>query len=72
MMFKGGKNIHRLVDLGGRELAVYGLHGITRALHGDEGLLVDICRLDRVHLLFDGPDVVQRLLEVVFVDLLAS
>jgi hypothetical protein len=65
------ENIHRLVDLSGRELAMYGLHGVARPLHRHEGLLVDICRLDRVHLLLDGPDVVQRLLEVVFVDLLA-
>ena len=49
-----------------------GLHGRTRPLHGQEGLLVDVRRLDRVHLLLDGPDVVEGLLEVVLVDLLAS
>lgn len=48
------------------------LHGLARPLHCQERLLVDVCRLDRVHLLLDGADVVQRLLEVVFVDLLAS
>lgn len=47
------------------------LHGLACPLHRQEGLLVDIRRLDRVHLLLDGPDVVQRLLEVMLVDLLA-
>jgi hypothetical protein len=51
---------------------VYGLHGLACPLHRLEGLLVDVGRLDGVHLLLNCRDVVQRLLEVVLVDLLAS
>lgn len=63
--------VHRLVDLGGRELAVHYLHGVARALHRQKGLLVDVGGLNGVHLLFDRSDVVQCLLEVVLLDLLA-
>jgi hypothetical protein len=64
-------NIHGLVDLLGPELAVDVLHSHACPLHGEEGLLVDIGRLDGVYLLFDGPDVAHCLLEVVLADLLA-
>jgi uncharacterized protein YbaR (Trm112 family) len=51
---------------------MYLLHGLACPLHRHEGLLVDIRRLNGVHLLLDRRNVVQRLLEVVLVDLLAS
>ena len=50
---------------------MYLLHGLAGPLHRHERLLVDVRRLDRVHLLLDGADVAQRLLEVVLVELLA-
>ena len=50
---------------------MYYLHGLIRPLHRHKGLLVDVCRLDRVYLLLEGRDVVQCLLEVVLVGLFA-
>ena len=47
-------------------------HGLARCLHGDQGLLVDVGRLDRIYLLLEGGDLTKRGLEGAFGDLLAS
>jgi hypothetical protein len=65
------KHVHGLVDFLRPKLAVDVLHGHACPFHSQEGLLVDIGRLDGVYLLFDGPDVAHCLLEVVLADLLA-
>lgn len=45
------ENVHSLVDLVDREVAMNLRHGSARLLHRVQSLLVDICRFDRVDLL---------------------
>lgn len=67
-----GVHIHCLVHLVGRKLAVDLLHSLARLLHGCQRLAVDVCRLDRVDLLFQRSYLRNRLLHRVFMGLLAS
>jgi hypothetical protein len=51
---------------------VHALHGIAGIVHGIQRFLVDVGRLDRVHLLLELDDLVLRLFEVFLVKLLPS
>ena len=61
---------HRFVDLLRRQLAVDLLHGLSCALHGGQGLAVDVGRLDGIYLLLERADLRVGLLQAMFVDLL--
>lgn len=69
---KSWSDIHGLVHLVWRQLAVDLLHGLARTLHGGQRLHVDVCRLYRVDLLLERGDLRQGLLETVLMRLLAS
>ena len=64
-------HVHDVVHLVDAQIAVDVLHGLTRAAHRGERLLVDVGRLDRVDLVLEHGDLVGRLLERVLVRLLA-
>ena len=66
-----GVHVHGLVHLLGRQLAVDVLHGLAGALHGRQGLAVDVGRLDGVDLLLQRRYLRHRLLQVVFMGLFA-
>lgn len=63
---------HCLIHLLWCELAVDMLHGLASLLHSQQGLVVDIGRLNRVDLRFQGLYLRQCLFLRVFVGLFAS
>ncbi len=65
-------NIHRLIHLINIKLAMDLLHSLTRTFHCSKGLSIDIRRLDRVYLLFQGRYLGSRLLEGMLMLLLSS
>ena len=68
---RAGGGVHGCVYVFHRHLAVNLLHGFPGILHGDKGLLIDICRLDGIDLLLQHGYLAVRLLEGVLMLLLA-
>lgn len=51
---------------------MHAFHRISGVVHGVQGLLVDVCRFDGIHLLFELHNLVLGLFEVFLVQLLSS
>lgn len=66
-----GVHEHGLVDFVHGQVAVDLLQSIRGVLHGDDGLVVDVGRFDRVYLLLQHGDLAVCLFEGLFVLLLA-
>ena len=64
-------NVHGNIDVLHGHLPVNGLHGGAGVLHRGQGLLVDVCGLNRVYLLLEHGDLAVGLFEGVLVLLFA-
>jgi hypothetical protein len=65
-------DIHCVIHFINAEIAMNICHSLTRFLHGQKRLSIDVCRLDRINLLFQGCDLSRGLFKGVLVLLFTS